>query len=118
MNTLELKHLGLNSVPNFIGVFPIDHVPNSKLRQYSFIVNNQSSNLPGQHWIAVSIKNRHAYIFDPLGMPPPYQLTKSLHGHEIKYNTVQYQPANSNLCGQFALSFLINNSDNKIEDIK
>ena len=109
MNTCNLQEIGSRLVPNFAGVFAVDKVPHYN-SSYSFIVNNQSSNLPGQHWLAVSIKNNNAFIFDPLGLPPPSQLTHQLRAYKIHYNTEQYQPTNSTLCGQFALSWLINNT--------
>lgn len=111
MNTNELNLLGRCTIPNFLGVFAINKIPHySNNDQFSYIVNNQSANLPGQHWIAVYIKNNNAYIYDPLGLPPPLMLTKHLHRYKISYNTQQDQPTASKLCGQFALSFLINKS--------
>lgn len=113
MNTNDLSHIGHITVPNFLGVFAINKIPTSSVSQFSFIVNNQSHNLPGQHWIAVSVKNKKAYIFDPLGLPPPLMLTSKLNKYNISYNMQQHQPTDSNLCGQLALYFLINKSKNK-----
>lgn len=119
MISTDLATLGFSSIPGFIGVFAIDKIPpppppqHSSPSHYSFIVNNQSSNLPGQHWIGVSVlqRNKEAYIYDPLGLPPPRQLTKNLIGYRIVYNTVQHQPNNTILCGQFVLLHLINKSN-------
>ena len=67
---------------NFIGVFPLNRLPTS-LKPYAkplcFIVNTDTMNLPGQHWIAVSYsKCGIAYAFDPLGMFYPHILTSYL----------------------------------------
>lgn len=110
MDTYSVEEVGFSTIHQFIGVFPIDKVPHTKLSKYAFIVNNQTSNLPGEHWIAVRVCNKKAYIFDPLGLPPPAQLTNHLKKYRIEYNKIQYQPTNSTLCGQYALTWLINNS--------
>ena len=52
----------------FHGVFPIDELP-SAVPHYPFfmIVNTQSHNLPGEHWITIFIDaDRRGDIFDSL----------------------------------------------------
>lgn len=81
-------------------------------RQYHFTINTQTSNLPGQHWVGVTVWPEQAasYIFDPLGLPPPTLLIKALRKHlqvrHIAYNQRQIQPLNSLLCGPLVLSHI------------
>jgi len=62
--------------PTFVGVFPLNsvpHLPSSK--DYCFIGNTHTDNLPGQHWIAVRIVHDQAWIFDPMAsLPSPSAL--------------------------------------------
>ena len=75
-------------------------------------MNNQSANLPGQHWMAVSIHaNGRAYFFDSFGMPPPAQLIKQLINQlhvstPIDYNTIQYQNPLATDCGDWVLKYI------------
>lgn len=100
----------------YLGTFAIDRVPQvichrGQPQQVHFIINTQTSNLPGQHWVAVSIDCLHhtAYIFDSFGQPPPTLLVKQLRSHvkRIYYNTRQVQAPNTQNCGQLALQHLL-----------
>lgn len=111
----ELNTLGRKHVPSFIGVFACNELKNmihhNRQTPYSFIVNTQTNNLPGEHWIAVSCENNGVtLIFDPLGFyyPPPlihYLVAKKF--RKIYFNRIQYQHPNSRICGQLCLEFLI-----------
>ena len=74
------------------------------------IINTQTSDLPGQHWIAVSIaKNGIVYAFDPLGFYyPPYLRYRlnNLYRGRVIYNRIMYQHPWENNCGQHCLNFL------------
>ena len=97
------------NLENFIGVFPLNRLPNS-LKPYAkplcFIVNTDTMNLPGQHWIAVSYsKCGIAYAFDPLGMFYPHVLTSYLtkRARRVIFNHVTYQDPSQRTCGQHCL---------------
>ena len=124
MNTLQLERLGKSLIgPSFIGVYAADQVPERWLTRgrhtYNFIVNNQTKNLPGQHWIGVSIKKGgdEAFIFDPLGFPPSKMLANLLNKimgvRRISYNTKQIQNVSKKNCGQLVLLYLIFSSSKK-----
>jgi len=116
----QLLMAGKATILNFAGVFPLDKIrpttTTNTTAAYHFIVNNQTANLPGQHWLGVSVlPNSTAYIFDPLGLPPPQMLIQSLRRNlhvagPINYNKTQIQRANSNNCGQLVLKHLTNKS--------
>lgn len=97
---------------NFIGVFPLDKLPPlSSIRSpSSFILNTQTANLPGQHWIAVAVLNRRIYVFDPLGAHSyPHYLVHYLHKdlkRRVIYNTRVIQNPMTNTCGQHCIQWL------------
>ena len=111
LTTVATKLMGERA---FLGVFALERIP-TNLYQHKlpvhFIVNTQTSNLPGQHWLGVSIlSNGQVYIFDPLGQSPPQALVRQLQRqrgvHRITYNKHQYQSFLSTQCGQHVLSYL------------
>lgn len=98
----------------YLGTFALDKVPlhfikDAKLQH--FIINTQTSNLLGQHWIAVTVyDNDKAYIFDSFGVPPPTLLVNQLKKRGIRkiyYSKRQIQPFDTLICGQLALQHLL-----------
>lgn len=88
---------------DFVGVFSMDNVPD--VRRGKIVVNLESRNLPGSHWVAVDVADTHTTYFDPLAGPP--------HNFALKYikfplyvscKSVQhYTDVN---CGQHVIRFL------------
>ena len=64
----------------FLGVLPIDRLPLSiTYLPVLFIVNTNSSNLPGQHWKAIYVSShRIGEVFDSLATPVSIQLEQWL----------------------------------------
>lgn len=113
MNTLELIKNGEKILDeNFLGVFPKNKLPNLKSkRKFSLIMNLDSSNLPGTHWIAVVGRSNEAYIFDPLALlPQPLLLVNwlSRYYNNWTFNLRQIQTMYSNECGSFYLHYIFN----------
>lgn len=105
-------------IKGFAGVFSLDRLPRSWSHRppYRFIVNTHTSNLPGEHWIAVSFEsNGKIYAFDPMGFYYPSKLVQYLSQFKkhrpIIFNRFPFQKPSSKKCGQFCLSWLrrINN---------
>ena len=104
------QKLGLK---NFIGVFALNRLPKS-LSHYSkplsFIVNTDSSNLPGTHWLAVSYaEGGIVRVFDPFGVFYPDLLTSYLAKQAIRrvyFNTTTYQDPRRRTCGLHCLIWL------------
>ena len=78
----------------------------------SFIINSQTSNLPGSHFLCVLIKPKEIYYFDSLAFP----LLNCYIDKKLKFmnkpirscNQDQaIQGVNSVFCGYYCLSFLI-----------
>jgi len=115
MNTDQLNRAGKRIMGyRYLGTYPLDKVPQlmKNVMMQHFVINTQTSNLSGQHWIAVTVlHNSKAYIFDSFGLPPPTLLIKQLKHQgitRIYFNKRQIQPFNTSFCGQLALLHLIN----------
>jgi hypothetical protein len=99
--------------PYFIGVFAVNKLP-KKVREMSccgFIINTDTSNLPGTHWIAVYYDSvcRRGEVFDPFGTLPPTRLQLWMNNHCINgwmYNKTSVQGVFSFLCGHYCLYYL------------
>lgn len=89
----------------FLGVFPLDKLPTIPDDGAMFIVNTDTSNLRGQHWIAV----KENQVFDPLGSYYPTALVKHMYQFydvlDINYESYQ-NPMDDFSCGYFCLYFL------------
>jgi len=111
-STNQLWRTGKKHVSGFVGVFPLDKVPHhiSKPFPKSFIVNTDTSNLPGKHWLAVSLEpNGIIFVFDPMGYFYPYLLVnhlKKMPHRKIIYNYHCYQKPWQRNCGWHCLAFL------------
>ena len=113
MYTDELiKSANQLGIKNFIGVFPLNKLPSSLTcypKPFNFIVNTDTSNLPGRHWIAVSW-SQHGIVraFDPLGMFYPPVLSEYLarRAKHVIFNRITYQDPSQRTCGQHCLLWL------------
>jgi hypothetical protein len=110
--TSQLTHW-MRHDPTFIGVFPLDEIPHlpPTATSHSFIVNNQTRNLAGQHWMAVRVVQSQAWIFDPLSiLPPPpllsHHLLQHCHVHTLHVCDIQVQPLSTTSCGHHCVYFL------------
>lgn len=93
----------------FMGVFPIDRLPDSKLKLPIFVVINTAvSSHPGEHWIAIYIPKYGKYIemFDSYGRFFSNNfITKFIQINSKKkiilFNSIQLQGPFSSVCGQY-----------------
>ena len=114
MYTEELNRVGRKHVSGFIGVYALDQLPSKNLLQpppSRFIVNTDTKNLPGEHWIAVSYEiGGVVYAFDPLGTFYPLVLCNYLKGlscRRVVFNTTMYQNPMLATCGTHCLRWLM-----------
>ena len=116
MYSSEVNSLGKRHVNGFLGVFPLDKIPKHIGKApKSFIVNTDTHNLPGQHWLAVSYERGGIVrASDPLGFYYPPLLMHTLHksspNARILYNFKMYQKPWERNCGQHCLRFLYSRS--------
>lgn len=111
-----VEHAKSMKINNFIGVFALDKLPKHTLPPPSrFIVNSNTHNLPGEHWIAVSYENGGIVrAFDPLGVYYPTKLVHYLanSSRQIVFNRTMYQNPLTRTCGQHCLLWLKQRSIN------
>lgn len=116
MNTYEIDDFVDTFGPKelkkcYHGTFPSSHLPEPRLLPFSIIFNNQTSDLDGQHWMAIWIDiARRGYVFDSFGRIPQYRIQKFMNKHCIRwsYNNKQVQRLTSNSCGLFCLHYIFN----------
>ena len=85
-----------------------DNLPKTSLKVENLIVNLDSNDNPGTHWVAIKKNNNLAFYFDSFGnLPPPLEIVQYLKGTHIKYNTARFQNFNTEICGHLCLAFLL-----------
>ena len=99
---------GNKNIDHFKGVYPLDKLPKHLTPPSKFIVNTDTHNLGGTHWIAVSYQKRGiVHAFDPLGLYYPYLLANSLQRYgRTTFNKKMYQDPSTSTCGQHCLDWL------------
>lgn len=118
MNTVQLTRImdKISCDTHFLGVLPCDYLPQSPLRKLpsSVIFNTDTSNLPGQHWLAIYInEDGVSNFFDSFGNKPDHsrfpkiiQDFLKINSRVVRYSTVQVQDFSSDTCGQHCVFFL------------
>ena len=95
----------------FGGIYAMDQLPKS-IPHYPFmaVINTQSHNLPGEHWIAIYInENRRGEVFDSLAIPPSLFLSRWMNRHTRSWrkNSRRVQNPFSFSCGAFVLFYIL-----------
>lgn len=109
----------------FLGCFPRDALPFDCLKdkaaqEWSLIVNLDTSDQPGSHYVAFVFYNNILHVYD--SVPNPYHLRlldPEIHKilqlyklHEIPWgalwlNSLQHQSTKANSCGYFCIWFIL-----------
>lgn len=97
-----------HDIPYFRGVYMRDTLPSKSNGIECAILNLDTSQNPGTHWVAYCKINNYCEYFDSYGdLKPPKELimylTKSTN---IYYNYINYQKNNSHNCGHLCIKFL------------
>lgn len=83
-----------------------DTLPNKPFKNECGIVNLDSSNNSGTHWVAYAKVNTYVEYFDSYGnLKPPQEIIKYL-GSSIFYNYENIQRNNTFNCGHLCIDFL------------
>ena len=95
------------------GAFPHDRLPDLDLGHLPamVVVNTDSHNLPGRHWISIYIdEDRHGEVFDPLATPLGNHVIRFMNTWARSWltNSNMYQHPHSRSCGVFVLYHLAN----------
>lgn len=100
----------LKNVPGFVGVFPRDQIPKPPKMPAFYVVNYDSSDEPGEHWVAIHIYGKkNGEYFDPFGLPPLHpKLREFMHSNckKWQYSIKDVQHAQSIKCGNFCVHFI------------
>ena len=111
MNTNIIENY-LRKFPAFLGAFPADLHCLPIILNYpsGLIVNSDSCNFPGAHWIAIYFKSsRKCYFFDSFGMPPILKSHRDYiyrYSEKMDYNSFTVQGPLSVTCGGHSIFFL------------
>lgn len=99
------------NIPNFRNVYMRDNLPKKPYKYESAIINLDSSNGSGTHWVGYKKEDNRVTYFDSFGnLPPCPELIKYFKignpNIEIEYNYRRQQGFDSVICGHRCLSFL------------
>ena len=114
---------------HFVGVFAQDEFSKTTVSAFPsfFIVNLDSKNLPGSHWIAIGIFSRKIEIFDPLGFNIftwpriPCHLLSFLSKCSVGRKVVVSQTLQSKystLCGFYCAFYILSRNSSSFNDIQ
>ena len=96
------EHIG----PIFLGVHPADRIPTLRGKS-CFILNTDSHDKPGQHWICVFHDGVKTFIyFDSYGYPPTKWNRHWSVFNSFLQNRVDLQQETSDVCGDYCLFVL------------
>ena len=110
MDTKEILEY-MKFYPDFLGVFPLDHIPETHRRPCSMIINTDVCTEPGTHWVALYLsKDGSGEYFDSFGLPPLlpsfwYYLSKAC-PKGFTHNSIVLQDINATTCGLYAIVYL------------
>uniref|UniRef100_A0ABD2VUF9 Ubiquitin-like protease family profile domain-containing protein n=1 Tax=Trichogramma kaykai TaxID=54128 RepID=A0ABD2VUF9_9HYME len=116
MNTREIERALSGIDCNSVGVYAADRVPRNVSLPACLIINCDTSDQPGSHWIALYIdKYASGIYFDSFGLPPTNTHHKErIHRicKKIIYNYKCLQSLDSAVCGEYCIFFLYHISKN------
>ena len=96
-----LQWVDFLKIPNFKGIFARDEIMPRK--HSPCIINLDSLENAGTHWVCCVPGGRALWYFDSFGMGFPQEFKSS---KPVIWNSSQYQNINSVLCGYYCLFFL------------
>lgn len=93
------------NIKHFRGVFMRDTLPTKPLEYESGIVNLDSVENSGTHWVCYFKNKNEKFYFDSFGLLPPIELQNYL-GGKLMHSSFQVQQFNTNYCGHLCLYVL------------
>lgn len=108
MNTTHIESILLPRCKDFIGVFSAEQLPRTFKDGSLLIVNTDCRCKPGQHWLAMHVKNKHIEVFDSFGAPIKYYaFIHKIPGYSYSINRRQIQSLLTSVCGQYATLYVL-----------
>ena len=126
--TADFITSSLNCSPNFIGCYAEDQVEHLRITSFPcfLIVNIDSSELPGSHWIGLGIFQDKIEIFDPLGFNIfnwsriPCTLLNFLYNLSVTKSVSinpRIQSDDSKLCGIFSIFYVLKRAKQSFDEV-
>ena len=104
-SSVEIYEIGKKLFGNkFKGVYPLEKIP-KYLKNGFYVINTQTSNLPGEHWLAIDVRSYEIKVFDSFGFFYPQELLNRVFqtGKQVTFNRIRYQNPFTTSCGQLCL---------------
>ena len=92
----------------FRGIYPIDLIPENLPSKSIIIVNQDTSNQKGSHWVVIHYtSDAIVEYFDSVGKPPKLEVQNLLLSQDMMYmyNNRRLQSYNTYTCGLFCLFY-------------
>lgn len=107
LTNYDIHHLA-EGVSFFRGVFMRDTLPQKAWINEAGVVNLDSDEGIGTHWVAYRKMNNIVVYFDSFGdLPPPLEMIRYFGNVDrVFYNYNRFQSFNQTNCGQLAIGFL------------
>ena len=113
MDSFEINEIVLSdptTSKNFLGVFPIDKLPQQKPNcnyKTTVIINLDKSSMPGSHWVCCQLNPVGvSEYFDSYGRQPLVKIQKYLLKNSKNcyiQNKDRYQPVLTSVCGIYCI---------------
>ena len=109
MDETEIENI-LQKNKNFLGCFASDQLPSfPSTFPKSMIINTDTANSSGEHWVALVLKKKSCFYFDSFGLPVMNNNILNFLSENYKkftYTNVCIQSAYSDHCGKFCIAFI------------
>src|SRR6266487_642741 len=109
LSNIDISNM-LQDIFHFRGVFTRDILPKQMLKMECGIINSDTMNGVGTHWLAYfnDPKSNYVEFFNSFGIPPGKEILIYLEssGKDIIYNSSQIQSNDSVLCGYYCVHFI------------
>jgi hypothetical protein len=113
MDSFQLRYALIKSIDGKTIVCALDQLKHIKENNFYIIFNNQTSNQPGMHWLALykAQDSEEIEFFDSFAMPVWFYGDQLLNfcqskAKSLKYSIHQYQSNLSDACGKYCVYFL------------
>ena len=108
LTNIDIQKFAIKHIPHWRGVFMRDRMPSRPHINECGVVNLDSANSIGSHWVAYKKRGNVVHYFDSFGdLAPPIELVQYFHNCEIRYNYKTYQSFDTVNCGHLCLEFLL-----------
>jgi hypothetical protein len=100
------KYNGVNGFA-YRGTFMKDKI--TRLPKHSktfYIINYDTSEKAGSHWVCLMKNNKSIFYFDSFGIYPLQKVLVTYKTHNVYYHSTPLQKTSSNICGHLCVEFI------------